>query len=196
MQIKNKGGVLLIFSKNLLNNQEIAEGLFNATVDKSIKYLREILGEDFFILDPDGEIEKELDKYKFEAVFNFNERCIHATISLEEEKEDLLKEVLRLKEEKEKIIIVNYIPGSYKDAINNVVDILEQTYNLNFTPLDPSYKDKNIRDIKENKNKGYWKARFLHDDIEGEIEALFTFNENEGSTLIVKEYKNYIIYLD
>lgn len=183
-------------SKSLLQDKELGSNIFNNSIKKSKILLTDVFDLDF--KNKDSRIKKLVRKdelYLFNVIFNLNGREITATLFFEPEKGDIVQEVLRINEVVKDSLVLNSFPTDYKGAIGEVMDLLEEKYQLKFTPLDPEEKDKKIKTINENSLDKSWETIFTHEDYESEFKACFDYKGN-NSVLTIKEYKNHIIYLD
>lgn len=183
------------FSKSLLQDKDIGKKIFNSSIEKTKQLLSDIFELDFTV---ENSMIKEVIKddylYFFKMIFNFKNREISATLNYEPEEIDVVQETLNISEIVEEEIQIKDIPNDYQKAINKVMDILEEKYEINFTPLNPSEIDNNIKNI--NNQNFCWEVIFIHNDHEGEFKAIYTHNEKEGSSLTVIEHKQHIIFFE
>lgn len=184
------------FSKGLLKDQIIMKGLFDRSIEKTKKFLLEIF--ELYVNLPDRRIEnitKDDELYSYKVKFNFKERNLMAELTFEPDEKGYVQEVLNIHEFKDNELFF-LVPKNYEEATNAVLKHLEKKYSLNFTPLDPEDKDENIKQFIENDEKQSVEAIFTNEDYEEEIKVSFIYDENNPSSVTIKEYRQYKIYLD
>jgi hypothetical protein len=185
------------YSRALLDTAEIGSKLYSNSVSKTKELLTDIFGLSF---DPDDDrilsFSNNPDTMVFEVKFRLNERTIYATHSYEKCGDDLVQEVVVITESVTEDLPLPDLPTDYKKAIDHVMDLLEEKYDLDFTPLDPLEEDENISIINNDPSDGRMEVVFKHEDHEAVFTAVFRFMENGSSDLTVKQNKRHVIYLD
>lgn len=185
------------FSKSLLQDQEIARRIFSNSIEKTKALLKDVFDLDFENKDTKiRELAQDDENNRFIVIFDLNGREITAELNFEPENDDILNETLKIHEFIEEDLILEDLPKNFKKAINKVMDLLEEKYDLNFIMLDPEEKDENIKNIKENTQETSWEVTFTHDDHEAEFKAIFLYREDKGSSLTVKQHRKHVIYLE
>lgn len=185
------------YSKALLKDNDIGMKLYDNSVAKSKELLSDIFGLTFV---PQDErivrISENPETKVFEVEFKLSDRTIFATQSYESDAEDLVQEILNISESVVEDIPLVDIPSNYDQALHRVMDILEQKYDLNFTPLDPHDTDKNIKMVQSQLDEHAMAVIFVCEDQEALFTATFIFVDNGASSLSVKQDKQHTIYLD
>lgn len=187
-------------SESLLKDKEIGKMIFNNSIHKTKVLLKDIFGLDFENEDPSiNLIAKDDDLYSFKVVFNLNEREIIAEFKFQHETKDMVKEVLKIYEDEINVIPFSVESEDFKIIKNKVMDILENQFEVNFTPLDPETEDKNIKYFKADDNKKNLECSFTVDNQE--IEFIAKHNEEMntaggGRYIEIYKHKKHSIYLD
>lgn len=182
------------FSESLLKEKDIGQRIFLNSLSKSKALLKDIFGLDFEKDDPKIlKLEEDSNEYKFKVSFLLNNREIKALFEFKKENEGIVSEVLKIHElDAEEIILTRY--DNFKNVTNEIMDILEKKYELNFTPLDPGERDENIKLFSCNQKEQILRIVFTTDDNEAEFEVLYKFPDNKN--LIISECKQHLIYIE
>lgn len=186
------------FSKNLLDDNEIRDRLFQSSVQKTNNFIREIFQVD---VESDANLIKgnkiiDRNNYKYGLVIAKDGRSIGIGCCLEEVENDMYAEVINIFE-----VLIDNLPlpdqedMSYNEMCDYAQTYLEDKYDLNFTPIDPENNDANILSIEEDPDKFLWKALFVQPYHDGQ--HLAQINIVDG-TLILETVTNsrQKIYLD
>jgi len=183
------------FSIGLFYDSEIGKNIFTNEITKANKLLNEIFGLDFNQGIPGtNDAVIDYDKKIYKIGFSFKNRYIRAQLVFMQVDVDVIQDALEIYEDARIIYSEYNLPGDFYDAVDKVINILEDLYDLNFTPLDPNDKDINIIDIIK-KEPELFEVVFTHDDFEGNYKA--TMYEIEGHyELEVKQFIKNTIFLD
>jgi len=188
----------LKFSKSLLSNNDIRQKLFLNGVEKSKELLKYIFGIDFNLDDLNAVADEK--EFTFSLIFKFGNALISAKYSLHKENDtEILQEILEIVEKDESSTEV-YLTGNdkrltnndYWDSLKKVQDYLESRFDINFTPLDPSDKDKRILELNYDEENKFWETKFIQDHQEGYFTATYTDCRN----LKLIHWKIHTIVLD
>lgn len=187
----------MIFSKSLLEDNDIGKRIIENSIEKSKSLLNEIF--DLDCVNASSNI-KELHQGEnmniFKVVFMFGDREINVTLEYEGCGEDLVKEVLIIRESSEESIVLD-VPGrDYKSACDAVMNYLEEKYQLDFTPLDPDEEDSNIASIRDDAEDMIYKVCFTHDDHEAIFTAALVYKEDIKQILKINQDKKHCIYFE
>lgn len=183
-------------SESLLHEKEFGERIFKSSLDKAKTLLTEIFDLDFINNDPKIiNIIDEPENYKFEIIFDIRGRKITALFNFENDHDDILSEVLRIKETSVNDIFILDKAENFKDTVKNAMDYIEEKYDIDFTPLDPEEENKNIISTKYIKDES-WLAIFNSDYYEAEFKAEYIFIPGSEAYLTITQCKNHIIYLE
>lgn len=185
------------FSKSLLEDKDIGKNIFNSSIGKTKELLSDVFGLDFKTKDPMiKEIIIDEDFYLFKVTFYLNNRVISASLNYQPEGKDVLRETLTISESVERNIEIKIVESDYKKAINQIMDFLEEKYEINFISLDPDEIDNNIKIVEENREEKFLEVVFSNDSYESEFKARFIHNEEGLSSLSVIENKKHIIIFE
>lgn len=183
------------FSKNLLNDPDIKNRLFDSSVQKTNAFIKEIfmvnVERDAHLVKGDKILDR--DKYKYGLVIVKDGRNIGIGCCLEEV-DGMFAEVINIFE-----VRIDTIPLPSKMSYNEICDYaqtyLEGKYDLNFTHIDPEVKDDKILKIEEDPNQFLWKALFVQPYHDGNHLAQITISDGN---LVLETVTNakHKIYLD
>lgn len=185
------------FSESLLKDSEIGCNIFDNSVNKAKVLLSEIFELDFINSDKKiVSINENSDNYFFEVIFSIDDREIKALLNYEKINDDILSEVLIIKElhNFNIPIQINDNDYSFNNIINKAMDYLEEKYDIDFTPIDPEAKDKNIYKIVSDVKNNIWEVLFISSDYEAIFKA--EYNNDKKPYLKILQNNNHIIYLD
>lgn len=183
------------FSRSLLAVDGAGERIFNGSVDKAKALLKSIFDIDFNCVGTEiKDFSVNYGTNVFTTVFEYLGRTITAKLSYVSVQDDIIQDILEISEEPVSVLVENGISNDLKTSVNKALDILEERYNLNFTPLDPDDKDNNIKNI-INPDSESMTIRFTQDDHEGEYTASIFIHEGLYNLSVISEIKH-LIYLD
>lgn len=185
------------YSKSVLLEGDFQKKIFEKGVEKCKEFLTDIFGVDFN--ENDEKITNVLEDFEnktFEVWLCLGKRTIFVSFAYEEDDDDFIQEILTIEETNSENVSVNNIPSDYTKAVNHVMDLLEEKYELEFTPLDQSEKDENIKTVYNQPNENIMEVIFTHEDHEATFKAVFRFVGSGESSLNVEQFKKHIIYLD
>lgn len=179
------------FSRSLLENEDIKRNIYQKGVSKSKKVLTDIFGLDFESKNANiVNSDENESKLNLDISFIFNDRKIAAKYYFDEDKDDMLNEILLITENEKEAIQLDNVSEDFISNINKIQDILEEKYELNFTPLDPEEEDMNIIAIESTSNS--WKVIFNQDFHEGKIIASYKEGDHVIQIDILREHRIYI----
>lgn len=172
---------------------EIGKKIFNNSLNRAKKLIKEIYDIDLSNNSKGLEIYDE--EFSYKTVFNKNNREITAVFKFEkdEENDELLRETINIKEFEKTVISIDE-SLSFKDAVNRIMDVLEEKYDVTFVLLDPEEQTKNKYLKKVEEKKDEWELVFVADHHEGTFKV--KYNAKEPGKVNIFEYKNHVIYLE
>ncbi|MBU3173278.1 hypothetical protein [Clostridium estertheticum] len=184
-------------SKSLLDEKEIGQKIFKSGLNKAKNLLTDVFDLDFRNGDSKIiNIEDDSDNLKYEILFDMNGRKITALFTFEEYQDDILREVLIIRE----LVVVNIpveeVPNDIDKTIIKIMEILEEKYGINFTPLDPENEDKNIKEINTNEKNDCLKVIFTSEDHEAKFKAEFKYKQGKMGFLKIEQHKEHLIYFE
>ncbi|HPT76974.1 MAG TPA: hypothetical protein PLF27_07475 [Sedimentibacter sp.] len=178
------------FSKSLLNNGYVRERIFENGINKTRKILHYVFGDIYGV--------KEVvshENFSYKAEFVFSDRPITALYRLDQEDDEIVKELIEICEVEEKNVCITpdqeVVINDFWDVVKKVQDYLENEFEIDFTPLDPAEKDEKIKDIKHDENNKTWQVTFTQDHQEGYFIATY-----KDKCLRITHYKKHNILLD
>lgn len=184
------------FSKSLINDKEFGHKFFNSRLNKAQSLLTDVFELDF--TGNDSKVIDELkipEQFKYSIKFKFNGRELTAKFQFVYCLEDLFTETFEIKE-----IAVIKVPlvapaNDFKSVVNEILEILEEKYDINFTPLDPDEEDTNIKKVILREADTRWVATFITNDHEAVFKAEYTLIDKQP-LLRITQYKTHIIYFE
>lgn len=183
------------FSIGLLHDKDIGEKIFHKGVAKSNKLLKDIFDLNFNDDVPDLEdFTLDYEKRVYKLSFHFKERYIKALLTYVPVDVDVIQDVLEIYEEDKTAYFKDLDVYDYYNAVETAIEILENKYKLNFTPLDPEERDINILDLKSNE-PDLFEVAFTQDDYEGTYKASVDIKEGFFVLSVTHMIKN-TIYLE
>jgi hypothetical protein len=183
-------------SESLLYKSEFGAKIFNSSLDKAKNLLSDIFDLDFNNPDPKIiQINDDSTEYKYELWFDINGRKITALFNFEKQHDDILSEVLRISETVVEFILIEDESKDYNNIVRKAMDYLENRYDIDFIPLDPEEENKNIIDVKFEKDES-WYAKFVSENHESVFIAEYVHKTDEKASLKLTQFKHHIIYLE
>lgn len=191
--------------QSVIKDKKTKDKLFQYSVSKAKQFLRDVFGIEVEKNDPKIlRIHEDILNQQFCVTFLVNERQI--TLSLVYENDDInssiLTELLLITENDSKEIKIIERDDSikidkafFKGMISKVKSLLEQAYNLDFTPICLNEPDKNIKEVTEDDEKFTWCVRFTHGDHEGFFISSYKCLPGTYNILDVTHFKQHKIYL-
>lgn len=181
-------------SESLLKEKDFGQRIFKNSIDKTKKILANIFQLDFENQDTRIlSILEDKEKFNWSVMFDIEGRKIIAYFNFENKQDDILSEVLEITELEELNIHIN-VMGNFQNTENSIMEILENKYDINFTPLDPDEVDPNIREINSNSQENKWEAYFTSPDHEAEFKAEYIHGIQDY--IKISQYKKHKIYLE
>lgn len=190
-----KGEIIVKFSRSLLSVGEVGDRVFNGSIDKAKELLSSIFGIDF---ECGGDGIKDFSinygTNVFTTVFEYLGRSITAKLSYIPVNDDIVQDILEIIEEPVTVLTKSKLSDDFKKAVNTAMDILEEKFDINFTPMDLDEKDANIKEIRILEPESMT-ISFIHDDQEGEFTAAVFINEGFYNLSVI-HLKKHIVFFD
>lgn len=183
------------FNESLLRNTDYGEQIFRNAIDEGKELLVTIFGirfDDDVILITDNS-----SLYRYEISFKFRGRILTGMIIFEKDSENILNTVLKIKERILRNIPITVDTSDYQKTVNEIMDVLEGKYSVDFTPLDPSKQDPNIQKVYFNSDKNYFEAMLTSEKLESKVIAKYQFDLNKKEQILeIIELNEQTIFLD
>ncbi len=179
------------YSTSLVKNEDVAIKLLAEVFNKGKSLISDIYGVE--LNDPilsDFEIDTKVDRYCYTIM---PIKDISVKFQLKKGDSSLLNEVITINEVVNEFIVFEDFNNN-RDAMYGVIDYLEKTYDLDFTPLNPENPDKKIKRI-ESENS-HLRVIFSQNELESDFKAVFVCEDGKNCSLEIEENKNHSIYLD
>ncbi len=194
------------FSGSLLGNNDIGIKIFNNSIVKTKNLLKDVFGLDFDGADPNiNKIDEDKENFRYGVVFTLNGREIAAEFTYEAEdfSNDIVTEMLCISEYTTEDILLPEAKSAggedkklFWENVKGIQDYLENRFELNYTPLDPEEKDKNIISAASDEERLTWVSIFTQDHQEGSFEVKYNFVAGHEQKVKLVHHKQHKIFLD